>query len=100
MERFQSFKDFYPFYLKEHSKRGTRIVHFIGTPLGVLIGVLGIVRGQYLWIPGGIVFAYGVLWLSHLVFQNNKPATLKHPLYSFLSDWRMIFDLLIGRERF
>jgi len=30
-ERFQSFKEFYPFYLTEHQNKTSRVLHFIGT---------------------------------------------------------------------
>ena len=32
---FQSFREFYPFYLSEHANRWTRRFHFIGTSLGM-----------------------------------------------------------------
>ena len=32
-ERFRSFADFYPFYLREHSDRRNRRLHFIGSTL-------------------------------------------------------------------
>ncbi|RZA28840.1 MAG: DUF962 domain-containing protein, partial [Lysobacteraceae bacterium] len=31
MSRFASFREFYPFYLQEHSNRVSRRLHFIGS---------------------------------------------------------------------
>ena len=30
-ERFQSFEEFYPFYITEHQNKTSRTLHFIGT---------------------------------------------------------------------
>ena len=29
--RYQNYKDFFPFYLREHSKKSTRLLHYFGT---------------------------------------------------------------------
>ena len=44
MSRFASFREFYPFYLEEHSNRTSRRLHFIGS-CGVL-ALLGHGRGH------------------------------------------------------
>ncbi|AZI23124.1 DUF962 domain-containing protein [Chryseobacterium taklimakanense] len=99
-ERIKSFPQFYKFYLTEHSKMWTRIFHFIGTFL--VFWVLGFViysgKERFLWyLP---IVGYGFAWLSHAVFEKNKPATFKYPLWSLLSDFRMFFELLTGKIKF
>ncbi|WP_297984212.1 DUF962 domain-containing protein [uncultured Chryseobacterium sp.] len=99
-ERISNFKDFYQFYLKEHSKLMTRIFHFVGTAL--LFVVIGYViysgKERFLWyIP---IFGWGVSALSHYVFEKNKPATFKYPLWSLLSDFKLFFELLTGKQKF
>ena len=34
---FKSFEEFYPFYLTQHSKPLTKLLHFIGTGLGLIV---------------------------------------------------------------
>jgi hypothetical protein len=34
--------------------------------------------------------------VGHFVFEKNKPASFKQPLYSFISDWRMLSDIVRG----
>ena len=95
--RFSSFAEFYPFYLEEHSDATCRTLHFIGSWL-----VLGIIATAiftnvliYLWlIP---LVGYGFAWVGHFFFEKNKPATFKYPLYSFVGDWVMFKDILVGR---
>jgi len=99
-ERIKSFPQFYQFYLTEHSRMWTRIFHFVGTFL--VFWVVGFViysgKERFLWyLP---IVGYGFAWFSHAVFEKNKPATFKYPLWSLLSDFRMFFELLTGKIKF
>lgn len=99
-ERIKTFDEFYQFYLKEHTQLGTRIFHFIGTLLifFVLFYVIKSGKERFLWyIP---IFGYGFAWFSHAVFEKNRPATFKYPLWSLASDFKMFFELLIGKIKF
>ncbi|WBV61133.1 DUF962 domain-containing protein [Chryseobacterium camelliae] len=99
-ERIKTFKEFYLFYLTEHRKTGTRIFHFIGTLLVfVVIGyVISSGKERFLWyIP---IFGYGFAWLNHALIEKNKPATFKYPLWSLVSDFRLFFELLTGKQKF
>ena len=99
-ERIKTYSEFYRFYLTEHSKTGTRIFHFIGTLLVfVVIGyVISSGKERFLWyIP---IVGYGFAWFSHAVIERNKPATFKYPLWSLISDFRLFFELLIGKQKF
>ncbi|GAA0754198.1 DUF962 domain-containing protein [Ideonella azotifigens] len=94
---FHSFGEFYPFYLSEHSNRTCRQLHFIGSTLGLgcLYGLL--MTGQLRWLFFGLLCGYGCAWIGHFVFEKNKPASFKRPLYSFIGDWRMYFDIWRGK---
>jgi hypothetical protein len=95
-----TFTEFYPRYLRDHSKRGTRIMHFIGTTLFLVLVGLAIFRGQPWLLLGGVVAAYGFAWVGHFFVEHNRPATFQHPWLSLLGDFRLYFDLLRGREKF
>lgn len=100
MSRFQSFGEFYRFYLDEHGNRTNRRLHFAGSlgALGLLLA--GIVTGSGWWLLAAIACGYGFAWMGHVLFEKNRPATFSHPLYSFIADWVMFRDILTGRIRF
>ena len=95
------FADFYPFYLGEHANPVCRRLHFVGSALvlALLVSVLsGFLSAWYLL---GLPFlGYGFAWVGHFFFEHNRPATFTHPFYSFIGDWVMFRDMLIGRIPF
>lgn len=97
---YTSFKKFYPFYLSEHQNIMCRRLHFVGTSLVIGIVLASIINNNYAWIWLALVAGYGFAWVGHFVFEKNRPATFKHPLYSFLADWVMYKDILIGKIKF
>ena len=99
-ERFESFGDFYPYYLGEHSDRSCRRLHFVGTALVVLTLAIALTTGRYNLLWALPVLGYGFAWVGHFFFEKNKPATFKHPFYSLLGDFVMFRDILVGRIRF
>lgn len=100
MKRFASFAEFYPFYLSEHSHRTSRRLHFVGSCGVLLLGVVALVTADLRWLLGALACGYGFAWIGHFVFEKNRPATFKHPLYSFIGDWVMFKDILRGRIPF
>jgi len=100
MTRFDSLQSFYPYYLSEHQNLTCRRLHFVGSSL--VLGCIAalFLTGQWLWLPAALLCGYGFAWIGHFVFEKNKPATFRHPLYSFVSDWIMYKDILIGKIPF
>lgn len=100
MKRFASFREFYPYYLSEHGHRTSRRLHFIGS-CGVLAFLaLALVQRDARWLLAAPACGYGFAWVGHFVFEKNRPATFRHPLYSLMGDWVMFKDILTGRIRF
>ncbi|MGH9580531.1 MAG: Mpo1-like protein [Terriglobales bacterium] len=94
---FDTYDDFFAFYVKQHRNRGNRILHALGTALGLLVLVAALAAGRpwlaLLWAP----IAYGFAWTGHFLLERNKPATFGHPFWSFISDFRMLGLMLVGR---
>ena len=91
---FASYDEFWPYYVSQHVDPTCRRLHFVGTSL-----VLAMAPNPLLWplIP---VAGYGFAWVGHFVFEKNRPATFKYPLWSLMGDWRMFFETVSGRRKF
>jgi len=98
-QRYRSFREFYPYYLGEHSNRTCRRLHFVGTSLAVLQWAAALVAGAPWLVLSGLVTGYGFAWLGHFAFEKNRPATFTYPLYSLIGDFAMARDILVGRIR-
>lgn len=99
-QRISTLKEFYSFYLEEHSNSTSRILHFIGTLLVFLLIPTALIMNQakvLLLIP---FVGYGFAWVGHFFFEKNKPATFQYPGYSLASDFILFWDLLRGKEKF
>ena len=99
-DRFKSFADFYPFYLDEHSNRTCRRLHFVGTSLALAMIIASALLSNAWFLLGALLVGYAFAWVGHFFYEKNRPATFKYPLYSFVGDWVMWKDMLIGRIRF
>jgi hypothetical protein len=100
MSSFNSFAEFYPFYLGEHSHPICRRLHFIGSSLVIVVVLWALISGQLRWLWLAPVVGYGFAWVGHIAFEKNRPATFKHPLYSLLGDWVMYGQMWRGKIRF
>jgi len=70
VKRFNSFAEFYPYYLSEHA--------LIALPIA----------------------GYSFAWIGHFFFEKNRPATFQHPFYSLLGDFVMYRDMILGKVPF
>lgn len=97
MQRYQSFQEFYPFYLSQHENRVCRRLHVVGSLLVLALLASAITTGQWmaLWLLP--LLGYGFAWVGHFAFERNKPATFQYPLYSFMGDWVMLWQTLTGK---
>lgn len=100
MARFANFREFYPFYLAEHSHRTSRRLHFIGSCGVLMLLATAAVLHDARWLVAALACGYGFAWIGHFVFEKNRPATFRHPIYSFMGDWKMFADILRGRLPF
>lgn len=97
-KRIETYSEFWPYYLAEHSKPVTKFVHLAGTILGTGILVWAFATRNWYYIPVGLVVGYAFAWVSHFFVEKNRPATFKYPLWSFISDYRMAVAMLMFRK--
>ena len=94
---FHSYDEFFVFYLRQHSDRGNRVLHLIGTTLGLAVVIVAFATGHPWYALLFFPIGYGFAWTGHLLLERNVPATFGHPFWSFLSDFRMMGLMLTGR---
>lgn len=92
-----NYAEFWDFYVFEHSVPMTRALHFIGTSLGIALLIFFIARGQWYFFPVFFVVGYAFAWFAHFVVEKNKPASFRFPLWSFISDFKMMWYMVTGR---
>ena len=98
-QSFRSFAEFYPFYLGEHTNAMCRRLHFIGTTIAAILLLAAAVTSHWWLIAVALLEGYAFAWVGHYFFEHNKPATFKYPLFSFIGDWRLWWDVLMQREK-
>lgn len=95
-QRISSFQEFWPYYLREHANATCRRLHIVGTTLAFACLWMALFRSPvYLLI--GLILGYAFAWVGHFVFEKNRPATFKYPLWSLAADWRMWGAFLAGK---
>jgi hypothetical protein len=92
-----SYREFWPFYVRQHSKKATRIWHSIGTSCVFLLLFAALLTAKWWLLILIPVVAYGLAWYSHFFIEGNKPATFGHPVWSLRADFQMYFYILSGR---
>ena len=89
MERITTYRAFWPFYLNEHAKPQTRLVHIAGTTVATVLLVLAVLNRDPWLLLAAILSGYGPAWFMHFMIEKNHPATFKYPVWSLISDFRM-----------
>jgi hypothetical protein len=98
--RFTSFNEFWPYYLGEHSKPSTRMLHGVGSLLAIGLAIAFIAIGKWWLFPLALIPGYAFAWIGHFFIEKNRPATFTYPLWSFMGDWKMLVLMLTGRLKF
>lgn len=95
--KIKSYREFWDFYVREHLQPMTRLLHFVGTALGMVLLAWFIKNGTWHYFPLCFVVGYAFSWFSHFFIEKNKPASFQYPFWSFISDYKMMFYMLTGR---
>lgn len=97
MREIQTYAEFWPYYLREHSQPITRGFHYFGTAAAMCVLIFALVNQAWWFILLSLVCGYFFAWLSHALVEHNRPATFTYPIWSLASDFKMLFYFLMGR---
>ena len=96
-KRYQSFEEFWPFYVREHSNKTNRRLHFVGTTLAMGCVATGILTGRLSALLAAPVAGYGFAWVGHFMIEGNRPATFTYPKWSLMGDFKMWTLMATGK---
>jgi len=95
--KFKTFEEFYSYYLLEHSDPRTRRWHLAGYVVFLGLVLTSLVTWSWWLLPVAIVMGYLPAWISHQIFEKNKPATFGNPLWSLIAGSKMNRSFLTGK---
>jgi hypothetical protein len=76
-----------------------RRLHFAGTTIAAVLIVAALFTQRWGLVVVAFVEAYAFAWIGHFFFEHNRPATFQYPVFSFIGDWRLWWDILTRKER-
>jgi hypothetical protein len=92
-----TYAEFWPRYLRAHSRKSTRALHYAGSLLALAALLAAAATRDWRWLVAAPVIGYGFAWGAHYGLEGNRPETFGHPLWSVASDYRMLGLWLSGR---
>ncbi len=95
--RFETFEEFWPFYLGEHKDPRSRALHYAGTSLAIGTVATAALTLNPAWLLLTPVVGYTPAWIGHFIIEKNRPATFKYPVWSLRGDFRMLSLALAGK---
>lgn len=92
----KTFEDFWPYYVKAHSSKGNRRLHFAGTTAAMGLVAASVLTRRWWLAALAPLVGYGAAWVGHFLVEGNVPATFGHPLWSLQADFVMWKKTLEG----
>lgn len=96
-QRITSYREFWPFYVRQHSLPATRWLHFIGTSGALALIALAAALPQPWLLLAALFCGYFFAWIGHFFFEKNRPATFTYPMLSLIGDFHMYGLMWLGR---
>ena len=95
-----TFSEYYEHYLTLHQNKWNRRLHVVGQ-IATICFVLACFNFKlWLLLLATPFVVYPFAWTGHYVFEKNKPAAFKRPLWAKACDWIMLKDIVTGKISF
>lgn len=98
-KKYNTFSEFYPFYLSQHRHPVNKWLHVVAVFLTLTLLIYVLVSRWWLGFLALFVVGYGTSWIGHVFFEKNQPATFQFPFYSLMGDLLMFKDTLSEKFR-
>ncbi len=95
-----TFQEYYRHYLTLHQNKWCRRFHVAGQFATILFIFLCIKYSFWFLLVLTPFVVYPFAWTGHYVFEKNKPAAFKNPLWAKACDWIMLKDIITGKIPF
>lgn len=88
-----SLQEFWPYYVREHSRAGTRWLHFIGNTNLFIWLLLALYNRSVVLMILAVASSYTFAWIGHFFVERNVPATFRYPLMAAICDIVMYYKM-------
>ena len=85
MKKYKTLKEFYPYYLTEHSDKTTKLFHFIGTALSIFFIIRLVITLEPINFVFALLSGYGFAWVSHFFVEKINQQHLPIPFTACLA---------------
>ena len=92
-----TFEEFWPIYVRMHSRKETQIAHAIGSLTSIACVASGIALRKPWLVAAGPLLDYGISQMSHRLFEKNKTMPWKNQVFHTRAEFRMLRLVLAGR---
>ncbi len=86
--------EFYPEYLKAHSNKFNRFLHFVGASQFFVLFVIGLATSNFWLLALAIFLGYLLPGLGHHYLQHNESFRKTKPVLCVICATRLYFDTL------
>ena len=93
----QRFEDFWPYYVRMHTRQATHVLHAIATLSAALMLVAGVVFHQPLFFVLAPLVDFAISQFSHRLFEKNRTLPWRNTVWHTRAELRMFRLTVTGR---
>ena len=87
--------EYYKRYTELHTNSMNIFLHILGNLATLWYIMICCMTGYYWWLLLSPIIVYPFAWTGHFFFENNVPAAFTNPIKAKISDWRMMWQIMM-----